>query len=97
MVDVLADGSQVVDGAMNSLGTFLSIELQKFNRLLKKMKATLSEIRRAIKGLVRSRRSHSACVRASVRTNLRMRTARATHCRWHTRAPCTPTRTHCRW
>jgi hypothetical protein len=48
---------------MNSLGTFLSIELQKFNRLLKKMKATLSEIRRAIKGLVRSRRSHSACVR----------------------------------
>jgi hypothetical protein len=63
LVDVLADGSQVVDGAMNSLGTFLSIELQKFNRLLKKMKATLSEIRRAIKGLVRSRRSHSACVR----------------------------------
>jgi hypothetical protein len=60
LVDVLADGSQVVDGAMNSLGTFLSIELQKFNRLLKKMKATLSEIRRAIKGLVRS---HSACVR----------------------------------
>ena len=37
---------------MNSLGTFLSIELSKFNRLLKKQKATLSEVQRAIKGLV---------------------------------------------
>jgi len=40
------------EGTMNSLGTFLSIELSKFNRLLKKQKATLSEVQRAIKGLV---------------------------------------------
>jgi dynein heavy chain len=40
------------EGTMNSLGTFLSIELGKFNRLLKKQKATLHEVQRAIKGLV---------------------------------------------
>lgn len=76
---MLADGSQVVDGAMNSLGTFLSIELQKFNRLLKKMKATLSEIRRAIKGLVRSRRIAHACVHPCVQTCACVRLAHARH------------------
>lgn len=37
---------------MNSLGTFLQIEMLKFNKLLKKMQGTLSELQRAIKGTV---------------------------------------------
>eukprot|EP00741_Cyanophora_paradoxa_P024436 tig00022075_g23593.t1 len=40
------------DGAMNSLGTFLSIEMAKFNRLLATMDKSLDELKRAIKGLV---------------------------------------------
>jgi dynein heavy chain len=40
------------DGVMNSLGTFLLIEMGKFNKLLAKMQRTLSEIQRAIKGFV---------------------------------------------
>jgi len=39
-------------GAMNSLGTFLLIEMGKFNKLLKKMHVTLVEVQRAIKGTV---------------------------------------------
>jgi hypothetical protein len=39
-------------GAMNSLGTFLLIEMGKFNKLLKKMRSTLVEVQRAIKGTV---------------------------------------------
>ena len=41
-----------VAGAMNSLGTFLMIEMGKFNKLLKKMKSTLVEVQRALKGTV---------------------------------------------
>ena len=37
---------------MNSLGTFLLIEMGKFNKLLKKMRVTLVEVQRAIKGTV---------------------------------------------
>ena len=37
---------------MNSLGTFLLIEMGKFNKLLKKMNVTLVEVQRAIKGTV---------------------------------------------
>ncbi len=37
---------------MNSLGTFLMIEMGKFNKLLKKMKSTLVEVQRALKGTV---------------------------------------------
>jgi dynein heavy chain len=40
------------DGVMNSLGTFLLIEMGKFNKLLSKMQRTLTEIQRAIKGFV---------------------------------------------
>eukprot|EP00960_Hanusia_phi_P050219 760078-Hanusia_phi.AAC.2 len=40
------------EGTVNSLGTYLTIEMGKFNKLLKKMSSTLSELRRAIKGLV---------------------------------------------
>jgi dynein heavy chain len=40
------------DGAPFPLGTFLSIEMGKFNKLLKKMVGTIHELQRAIKGLV---------------------------------------------
>jgi len=40
------------EGAMNSLGTFLQIEMLKFNKLLKKMATSLTELQRAIKGTV---------------------------------------------
>jgi dynein heavy chain len=40
------------EGTLNSLGTFLLIEMGKFNKMLKKIKATLAELQRAIKGLV---------------------------------------------
>lgn len=40
------------EGTLNSLGTFLSIEMGKFNKLLKKMRSTIHELQRAIKGLV---------------------------------------------
>ena len=40
------------EGTLNSLGTFLSIEMAKFNKMLKKVKVTLAELQRAIKGLV---------------------------------------------
>lgn len=39
-------------GTVNSLGTFLAIEMVKFNRVLSRMSRTLSELQRAIKGLV---------------------------------------------
>jgi len=39
-------------GAMNSLGTFLLIEMGKFNKMIRTVKRTLHEIQRAIKGLV---------------------------------------------
>jgi len=39
-------------GAMSSLGTFLLIEMGKFNRLLAAMQKSLTELQRAIKGLV---------------------------------------------
>jgi dynein heavy chain len=39
-------------GAMNSLGTFLLIEMGKFNKLMKKMRTTLVEVQRAIKGTI---------------------------------------------
>ena len=40
------------EGTLNSLGTFLSIEMGKFNKMLKKIKVTLAELQRAIKGIV---------------------------------------------
>lgn len=40
------------DGAVNSLGTFLAIEMAKFNKLLGRVRSTLSDLQRAIKGLV---------------------------------------------
>ena len=40
------------NGATNSLGTFLQIEMIKFNKLLRKITASLSELQRAIKGTV---------------------------------------------
>jgi dynein heavy chain len=39
-------------GAMNSLGTFLQIEMLKFNKLLEKIASSLTELQRAIKGTV---------------------------------------------
>jgi dynein heavy chain len=40
------------EGTVNSLGTFLSIEMGKFNKMLLKIRSTLAELQRAIKGLV---------------------------------------------
>jgi dynein heavy chain, axonemal len=40
------------DGILNSLGTFLSIEMEKFNRMLEIIKSTIFELQRAIRGLV---------------------------------------------
>eukprot|EP00960_Hanusia_phi_P027768 746999-Hanusia_phi.AAC.2 len=40
------------NGAMNSLGTFLQIEMGKFNKLLKAMSTSLDELQRAIKGTI---------------------------------------------
>eukprot|EP00965_Chrysotila_dentata_P037357 1242907-Pleurochrysis_carterae.AAC.1 len=40
------------DGSVNPLGIFLSHEMSKFNRLLLAMSAMLSEMQRALKGLV---------------------------------------------
>jgi len=44
--------SKDAEGTLNSMGTFLSIEMGKFNKILKKIKVTLAELQRAIKGLV---------------------------------------------
>jgi dynein heavy chain len=44
--------SKDAEGTLNSLGTFLSIEMGKFNKLLKKMRSSIHELQRAIKGLV---------------------------------------------
>jgi dynein heavy chain len=44
--------SRDAGGTLNSMGTFLSIEMGKFNKMLKKIKVTLAELQRAIKGLV---------------------------------------------
>jgi dynein heavy chain len=40
------------DGTVNSLGTFLQIEMLKFNKLLANIKSSLTELQRAIKGTV---------------------------------------------
>lgn len=40
------------DGTVNSMGTFVSIEMGKFNKMLKQISRTLSELQRAIKGFV---------------------------------------------
>jgi dynein heavy chain len=57
--ELLSDAEAHVDtfecddnGAMNSLGTFLQIEMLKFNTLIKKLAASLRELQRAIKGTV---------------------------------------------
>jgi len=44
--------AKLEDGSMNPLGIFLSQELEKFNTLLKAIKAMLLELQRGIKGLV---------------------------------------------
>ena len=43
---------QVVGDALNSLGVFLSQELQRFNGLIEVMTTSLTSLRRAIKGEV---------------------------------------------
>jgi len=56
--ELLTEGAAAVtfavddSGAPFPLGTFLSIEMGKFNKLLKKMVSTIFELQRAIKGLV---------------------------------------------
>ena len=40
------------DGTVNSMGTFVSIEMGKFNKMLKQISKSLVELQRAIKGFV---------------------------------------------
>ena len=40
------------DGTVNSMGTFVSIEMGKFNKMLTQISRTLTELQRAIKGFV---------------------------------------------
>ena len=74
---------------MNSLGTFLQIEMLKFNKLLKKMATSLTELQRAIKGTTATHSNtlqytaihcNTLQLAATHCNTLQLTAAHATHC-----------------